>query len=659
MPESASTTDKLILERVKRSRSQAEDRMAEWRETMEFARGNQYAYINGRNKLTQQATRVTNDGKGKPNWRVRQARNLIFPVLDGKISSATQRVPGYEVIPSSSDAEDISGAYLAAKIARAGYDIWRLKRATEEAVYYALTPGEAFAMAYWDSSIGPYVDTDKGPIGIGDVRVRVYGSPEVSWEPGCQFEDSPYWVIENARSVQSIQQEHGYIGGKLVPDANPDWRQDGTRPSQMVMVTEYLERPCPKYPQGRWLIMANDREIFPEQGYPIKNKDGQVLDQPCLHRLSYAANPGSDRDQGLVKQLIEPQRTFNDALNKISEWKNVALNPQILAPVGSLDSRTRPSDEPGSIVYYNPIIGHEPKWRPVPPIPSELFALADRMQSLIGSIASSSEIPSQVESGKGMQAWLESNASAWANFISKLADWHSAIMRDCLTLVQRHYTEPRLIQFRGRTGWEQINSFRGQDIRGQADVRVSAGSLEPRSRQAVEQRVMNFAQLGWVSPEAAMSAIEGGNAEKLIESYELDVSRANAVINKIKAGTFLEEPMRPSFPGEDAIDPETGALLTEIPGWMPRPMIDNVAVHRAVFGDWFKTDDWDNLQPEAKEAGMLYYSALLQIEQQEAARAQEMQNQMAESQGMMNAAKPAIGAKPSASMPAIEGAGQS
>jgi hypothetical protein len=95
-----------------------------------------------------------------------------------------------------------------------------------------------------------------------------------------------------------------------------------------------------------------------------------------------------------------------------------------------------------------------------------------------------------------------------------------------------------------------------------------------------------------------------------------------------------------------------------MPGWMPRPMIDNVSVHRSVFGDWFKTDDWDNLAPEGKEAGLLYYSALLEIEQQEAARAQMMQAQEAEAQGMMNAAKPAIGAKPAASMPAVNG-GQS
>jgi hypothetical protein len=149
-----------------------------------------------------------------------------------------------------------------------------------------------------------------------------------------------------------------------------------------------------------------------------------------------------------------------------------------------------------------------------------------------------------------------------------------------------------------------------------------------------------------------MAAIDGGTAEKLVESYELDIARANLIISKIRAGTFLEEPMRPVFPGEDALDPETGQPLMEIPGWMPREGVDNVTVHKAVFSDWFKTDEWDGLAPEAKEASLIYFSALLEIENRQAERAKQLQAEEAMSQGMMNAAKPDVGT-PQSSLPAI------
>lgn len=647
-----SAPERSVLDRIRRSRRQADDKVPEWKECLEFVRGNHYAFINARNKLVNQATKESYDGRGKPKWRVRQSRNLIFAILDGKISAATQRVPGYEVIPTTADAEDIAGSKIAEKIALAGYENWSIRRATEAAVHYALTTGEAFAFPFWDQNVGPFVEAEGSTIGIGDCRVRIYGAPEVSWEPGCQFADSPYYVIEHARPIDTVEKEDGFLGAKLTPDAELDWKGDKSEPSRMVLVTEYLERPCPEYPQGRWLTLANGKIIFPKSEYPLKDLEGRAIDSPCIHRLSYMIDPSSDRDQGLVKQLIEPMRTFNDALNKVSEWKNVALSPQILAPVGSLDSRTRPSDEPGSVVYYNPIVGHEPKWRPVPPIPSELFSLADRMERLMGFIASENQVPSQVESGKAIQVLLERDQLSWQNFITKLAEWHSRIMRDLLTLVQRHYTEPRIVQYRGRTGWESINDFLGADIRGQTDVRVAPGSLEPRTRQSIEQRVMNFAQLGWVSPEAAMSAINSGTGEKLVESYELDIARANLVISKLRAGTFLQEPMRPVFPGEEAMDPETGMPLSEVPGWMPRQGVDNVAVHRAVFSDWFKTDEWDSLDPQVKEASLLYFSALQDIEAREAQRAQQLQAEQAMAQGMTNAAKPDMGT-PQSSLPAI------
>ena len=106
------------------------------------------------------------------------------------------------------------------------------------------------------------------------------------------------------------------------------------------------------------------------------------------------------------------------------------------------------------------------------------------------------------------------------------------------------------------------------------------------------------------------------------------------------------------FPGEEAMDPQTGMPLTEVPGWMPREGVDNVTVHKAVFSDWFKTDEWDTLPPEAKEASLIYFSALSDIEMRQAQRAQELQAEEGMNQGMMNAAKPDVGT-PQSSLPAI------
>lgn len=166
---------------------------------------------------------------------------------------------------------------------------------------------------------------------------------------------------------------------------------------------------------------------------------------------------------------------------------------------------------------------------------------------------------------------------------------------------------------------------------------------------------MNYAQLGWVSPEAAMAAINSGTAEGLVESYELDLARANDVIQKIKEGSFMEEPSRRVFPGEAVeTDPATGEQIQvaeEVPGWIPRPF-DNVRVHKQVFEDFMKTTDYDALDEVGKEAAALYYDTLLKLEAEQAARDQAAQQQMAEGLGMNNAAKP----QQAAPLPSLPGA---
>jgi hypothetical protein len=55
------------------------------------------------------------------------------------------------------------------------------------------------------------------------------------------------------------------------------------------------------------------------------------------------------------------------------------------------------------------------------------------------------------------------------------------------------------------------------------NVRVLPGSIESKSRAQI-MREIEFIQQNWpgaLSPEAAMAALHGGNAESLLKSYQL------------------------------------------------------------------------------------------------------------------------------------------
>lgn len=634
---------------------------------LEFTRGNHYLFLGDGGKIYDQ--RGIAKSQLEPEEfrnRVWQTRNILVPIVGAKVSGASSRVPSYESTPSTIDREDIVAARTTTKVALACYDQWNLRRVTQKAVYFAIVADESFTLPYWDPDVGPYQELGGKLIGRGEVRFRTLHRNQVAWEPGCEYEESPWCSIEYARPMDVLQADPDYLGGELVPDADTQRVANRKRrePNQ-VLVTEYFERPCPKYPDGRWLVLANTKQIFSEDTYPLQDSNG-TIDEPLLHRLSYLIDPDADSDMGLVRHLIDAQRTFEDAVNKQLELKNLSLLPQLLAPRGSV--QVRPTTTPGAIVEYDPTPGGGvPQWRPAPDpqILNMLQSIAESAKADAGYIADANAVPSQVESGKGIQTLIERDQLAWQRFIADVAGWHSGLMRDALLLVQRYYDEPRMMRYIGRSGAGVLEAFRGADLRGQTDVRVRASSIEPYTKQALEQKVMNLVQAfpNYFPPEVVMSALEGGSAEKLIEDYELDVDRANAVIRTIEKGpeALFSLPPRPALP-EEQINPdgtpkvdELGQPILTVPEYMPRPF-DRVGIWRSVFESWMKTSDWDALAPDMKEVSYQIYGGLLDIEARQAERAAQLQSQQAAELGMENATKPSgNGASPLPSLPAIPG----
>lgn len=619
-----------ISPRLERGRSRMRQEAAQRNECMAFWRGEQYRFVNGEGVLTGQPT-ATNarEKEGRPPHVVRRARNIMFDIIEHDVAASVQKVPGYEVAPSTPDPEDESAARLAQQIARFGYDKWRMRKATEAVVRYAVIADEGFAWPYFDNTIGPFMDDGEGGrIGQGDIRLRVFGGNEVGWEPGVNFEDSRWHFVEQARDIEEVKELPGFIGSELKSDAQNS-ESGGERSKQaakLVMVTEYLERPSAKYPEGRWFTFANEQVIVGKRPYPCSDGEGEIVDEPVIHRLSYAMDPDSDRDKGLGRHLLDAQRTINNSVNKQTMWVDLAMNPQLMIWNGGLAKGQRLTNEPNKVYQVNGT--GKAEWKDVPPLPPALGEMKEEAMADMERIAAQNEISGSVTSASAIQAIEERDKTRHYNFTANLAEFHSRLMRHCLYLVQKHYTEKRLIKIQGEFGADTIPDFLGSQLQSQVDVTVLPGSIEVLSRSATEQRVMGYAERGWISPQAAMAAIAGGNAESLIQNYQKDVSRAHQVIRKIKLGPEALFNSPPRF--------ENGV---PVEGWMPREF-DNVDIQMDVFESWMKTVEFDSLEPGMQEAAQTYYQALKQIKSQKQAEQANAQAMMAESQGAANAAKP-------------------
>jgi hypothetical protein len=621
-----------VDDRIRRGRTEMM-KDAPLRELCErFWDGDQYSYLGKGNVLFRQDTVTTATG-GKPPHRIRKTYNHIKPLVSQKVSAATQRVPSYEVVQTTSDHRDYAAARLAERVAVFLYDNVGVLRATTKMVTNALVQREGFLMAYFDPNVGPYAAMAKDDkiemVGMGKIKLLSLTRSEVMWEPSCDFDESAWWAIERERLIEDVEKTPGFYGGKLSADT-----KDGG--PDMVVETVYLERPCPDYPDGRRITVANGLVICPEEDFPVRNHKGEVEDRPPLHRLSYTVNPNGD-DRGLVESLIEPQQTVNDCTNKLLEWKNRCLMPQMLAPRGS--NITRPDDVPGAIKYYNPVSGQKPEWERGVPVPRELFEIRNLAIQDMRTLAAAVDVQPEPDlAARTANASIEQALLAWQSFLAALAEVHAHVAGDMLTLASLHYTDERLIELRGQYSWEALEDFKGQDLRGQTSVRVRPSTLEAKGRTATleELTFMGTTYPGSIPPEAAWSALQGGSEHGLLKSYENHVARAWRRVEELRKGIGFVSQRYPMRMDMEVGDP---ALDFMVAGWMPRKQ-DNIVIWKAVFSDYMTSPAFDDDPIETQELFYEVWNGLEQHEQLRAmAQAAEQMDAAAEL-GQLNAAAP-------------------
>jgi hypothetical protein len=640
--------DTYVKDRMERSDERLRTLVPSINERFEMWRGNHYAYTDSKGKLAFLPTKTTPTGGGKRPWLARGTHNLLMDIVAHEVSSATQRIPSYEVTPTGVDPEKRSAAKTAEQVALYGFDRWNVRGGAVKNITHAIVGQEGFAWPYFDNTVGPMIlgPDGKGVVGQGEIKIKIFGAQDTTWEPGVRFEDSPYHIIKQDQTLQEVVSLPGFYGRGLVPDAGADKQSNRAgskaRKSELITVYHYLEKPTKTFVAGRWLTIANGRIICKARPYPNPQGD-------CLFPLSYIVDPDNDRDMGLVQHLLDPMRVFDDAWNKIVEWKNAALNPQLFVAPGVLQGQVITSEPGATFEIANP--NDNMRWRDVPALPQELFQIAQESNALIARLAAQNDVPGQVEAGKAIQALIERDMARRQSFIAQVAEWHGRVATECLRLVQEYYTEPRLLRIKGRWSPDVIRDFIGADLHGQIDVRVAPGSIEPRTKVAMEQKILAYADRGWITAEQAMAAIEGGYASDLVASYELDIGRITRVIARLKTGPeALYGTQDEPAPSRVEIDQVTGEQR-EVPDFMPR-IFDNVPVQKSVMEDWMKTEEFESQPPEIQAEAENIYSGMLYLEAQKAAQAQQAMNEQAEQAGQQNAA---AGGKPMPDAPDATG----
>lgn len=642
-PEAGVSAPTSVLAKIDKGEQVIKRHESRWRELWAHFDGEQFSYVSARDG--QVTSLETREGGTKPSHRSRLTRNRMTKSIVGEVSILTSRFPAYECTPLNTDPEKMNAARTGEKVLLSLHDRLNIRRVTLKVGFNAAVCGDGYCWPYWNSDLGIAVDPAKLPtptegevataLRVGDISLAVLRQEQVGWQPGVEFEDSRYYFVRLTKPISEVTSSDGYIGPKVLKaDARADRlgsSDSGGVERDLCFVYHYLERPSPEAPEGRWLEIVQGKLTKAPRKYPCAE------DVPVIHRLPWIERGDRrDRSMGVGEMVIDIQRSINRICNQIVTWRNLVLNPQMIAQENTM--RQTPSDEPGLVYTYRGQTA--PTWREVPEIPLSLYkdlelAYSD-MDFIVGQGAA---IPTDIASGSGIQALNEREQSYRSMLLGNLASFYADLGRHLIYLVAEHYTEERLLEVNGRFGVETIPDFLGQALSGQiAGVRVAEASIEPRTRASQEAKIMLFADKQWITPQRAMAALQGGLADAVIDDFELDVARVHRQIQGLVA--LGKDPSLQSIPDPAMLVPEAKEY-------------DNHEVFVDVITSWMKTVDFEN-QPDAVVAAATNWLAMhkLAIQQAQMEDAQRVA-MMAESQGQQNAGKDQGAPKPMASRPSM------
>jgi hypothetical protein len=529
--------------------------------------------------------------------RNRVHENLILPACQNRLSRMLKNPPRYDVLPNSMDEEDKEGARLGMEVIGCTFDKQQVNRKRIDLGMWKQQCGHAYIGVSWDDQLGePMVDPITGEfVGFeGQTRLDVVsafeGFPdplaktfdELGWFGRCKVRKLDYFKSHYTRG-NLVKEEGAWLLSAQYEMRINSLNTTGTASSggaeQMknaAIEISYYEKRSKKHPRGRHIIVAN--------GVLLKNDKLPVGEIPYA-KFDDIVVGGKYFSETPVTHARPLQDQYNRCLVKRAAWTNRLLAGKYMAARGHGLTQEAMNDQSGEVVEYDVVPNASPPTpMAIPNIPSyayqETAEYRKQLYECFGlSEISRGQLPSAGIPALGMQILLEQDETRMG--IEVEADelaWARVGM-----LVLKYEGEfcktDRKLKTKGKGLKTQIKHYKGEDLKGNYDVRVVRGSTVPNSKVIKRQEILNLMGQGLLGDprdpavvDKVLGQLEFGEVGEVWEDYHLDMSQIKRDIELIEQG----------------IPPEVNKL-------------DNHALHVIMKNRERKNEKWDEMPPMIRE----------------------------------------------------------
>lgn len=501
-----------------------------------FYSGKQWSRWNTQTRVLEEPT--------PPPWRVRMVLNYVQPTVEALVGKLTENRPGFIVMPATDDDDDMESARQSEKVLSYVWNQLTMDTKVHEFSKWMATTGTAFFKVWWDPSRGQeYEFTKEGRVvehgeGIfpedgrkkkkkeeteraltGFPVVDVLSVLDVAWDPGAKDLDAAQWVIHaNMMHIDHIRDlwkkgkyvsteetvESDNFSANIIKEFASENGGDDEKFLDRMMVLEYYERPSPRHPKGRYMVVSGDVVLDEEDELPY----GEIPIVMARHITS----PGKFAGEGVVKNLIPAQKELNKSVSQRIENKNLHANPKWLAERGSIE-RHQFNDQPGEVILYSRTASRPPQPLPPPPLSPEHRMIQEEQIAHIQAISGITDImrgstPSGI-SGRAIGLLSDIEQTQLGPTVREM---EHAIERVCHRILRywRDYMPIEMsIRVAGRNHTVEVFKFHASDIKS-TDVKVEGNSMLPRHQSYRREQVMQAFQVGLLGdptdPRTKMSA---------------------------------------------------------------------------------------------------------------------------------------------------------
>lgn len=623
-----------LKQEYQKCKDQMEPMKKQWYTNLSFYKGDQYVeYINGRIVK-----------RPAPQGRVRLTVNRIKPVVRTELSRIITKEPTAEVIPASSDQEDIMRAEASQAVWQAMRSKLKLQEILEDAAFWVSTCGIGFIKIAWDPKYTEEFEKDDETITVEGQHQYSSVTPFHILVPDLMtrdIENQPYVLNVFTKPLEWVKTRYGNLfpedykpsvvaATEIIEQQylNTKAQSQADQKPDACLIIEAWVKPdtISAMPKGGLVTMIDNVIVqLNDGGIPYKHGEfpfAKIENIPS----------GAFYSTSVIEDLIPVQQEFNRNRSQQVEARNAMSKPGWFYTEGSMNP-SKVTTAPGQIIPIKPG-AEKPTPIPLPSLPSYVMQEPEILLRDIEDLSGQHQIskgntPAGVTAGTALQFLAEQDNSFMATTHMAVEHAIEKVARHTIFLALQYWDSPRLVRYVGRNKMVTSKYLTNVDFKGATDIRVERGSSLPDSKAARIAMYTDWITRGIIAPEQGLELMGLSSMNDYWEIAKVDENQAhreNLRMTELPPEEVqvkrdeLEAELNAKF--AEIVDPMTGQpidpmmnpIASQEMALLDEPVIpvnewDNHDVHIEIHTRYMKGQEYETLDPVIQNEFELHIKA--------------------------------------------------